>query len=673
MIQDINQNSESGAEERCPVTGLPLLTRPEWTNVRFGESYTITARLIGDHILYLTIAGYATLPDIREALVFTGRILSEEVPDNREFVLVEDMTRVLGTSREARDYFIDYMGKRERLRCLVFYGISPLFRLNIKLGRALHRVPFNVEMATDYVDAVTRANAITADSHDAGPVGPPDKHPEDAPRPGIIERPDWRHQDRNYSIRYEVIDDHILHSIVTGRLEARHIEPAFQLAENVVRSSSGLGSAESRYYVMGLTEAQAIGQKVRKSYSRALMTWYDRNPSRMIVFYGATGWLKMEIALARRIARIQVKMAPDLDSALALVAQDEASASKRAPRRSAPEPPVTTPVSSGQIPGQVDDLLRYIEGIDWEIGGVQQSRERDSSNPFWPVFDAIDLIKWELDGLLSERKRAESELTLAKETAEDANRAKGRLLANMSHELRTPLNHIIGFTELMADGKIGPVNEDQIDILSDVLKSSGRLLNLIDDILDLSIAGTGHMELELSELKTSELLNDAVRTVSRAATLGEVSIQVESADPPATIVADREKINKALHNLMTNAIKYDPGGGVILRATGRTRANTTTSSDTGQLLVVSVTDSGTGIQRGDLKRVFQLFERVAAPPDPKTRGTGLGLTVVREIVELHGGRVWAESDGIGKGSTFVMEIPVNGPGDTGVEATSAAS
>ncbi|MEE8441634.1 MAG: ATP-binding protein [Spirochaetia bacterium] len=157
------------------------------------------------------------------------------------------------------------------------------------------------------------------------------------------------------------------------------------------------------------------------------------------------------------------------------------------------------------------------------------------------------------------------------------------------------------------------------------------------------------MDLQCSTVNTRALLDESVQMMSDAAVSGRVSISVEIENPPETILADQRKLNQVMYNLLSNAVKFSHGGTVTVRADG--------SAD-GTLLVVSVIDSGIGIQPDDLDRIFQPFERVRTQAGRETRGTGLGLSVAREFVALHGGRLWAESEGLGRGSTLLMEIPV---------------
>ena len=268
------------------------------------------------------------------------------------------------------------------------------------------------------------------------------------------------------------------------------------------------------------------------------------------------------------------------------------------------------------------------------------------------------------------------ELTL--ERVQAANRAKDDFMANMSHELRTPLNHIIGFTELVADRRIGPLNEKQEEYLNFSLNSGRHLLSLINDILDLSKIEAGKMELDISPVDLNLLLVDCFNFVKEKALNHNIQLSSDLAKLPPQINADERKLKQVLFNILSNAVKFTPDGGqVSLRARmvdyiiqpGRRRGDNEfiVRPKNGQpcdadqrirkFVEVAVTDTGIGIPEEDMLRIFDRFDQLKTSQDRKHEGTGLGLSLAKCLVELHGGRIWAESTGEGHGSTFRFVIP----------------
>lgn len=258
---------------------------------------------------------------------------------------------------------------------------------------------------------------------------------------------------------------------------------------------------------------------------------------------------------------------------------------------------------------------------------------------------------------------------LEKEAAEEANRAKSEFLANMSHELRTPLNHIIGFSELIVDKTFGDLNETQEEYLNDVLTSSRHLLSLINDILDLSKIEAGKLELQLSEVNLMDILERSLIMIKEKALRHGITMATQVDITTKSIFADERKLKQILFNLLSNSAKFTPQGGKITVSLREINQRWEPGADerdsnykkynnvNNKIIEFSVTDTGIGIEKKDQVRIFAPFEQADGSATRKYQGTGLGLTLTKKLVELHGGYICVESEGNNQGSTFRFGIP----------------
>jgi PAS domain S-box-containing protein len=302
-----------------------------------------------------------------------------------------------------------------------------------------------------------------------------------------------------------------------------------------------------------------------------------------------------------------------------------------------------------------------LDGQDWRGEFCNKTK---SGNLFWELA-SISAIRDEAGSVthfvaikedITERKHVAWELEQAKSDAESANRAKSEFLANMSHELRTPLNAVIGFSEVLEDGTFGELNDKQRKYVGNILQSGCHLLSLINDILDLSKIEAGKMELEVTDVDVSRLIFESLVFVQEKAHQHGILLETDLSEDVNQLViqVDERKLKQILFNLLSNATKFTPDGGRIDVA-GRIQDDH---------LLLSIHDTGIGLKPEDLVRVFDGFEQIDSSYAKTQQGTGLGLALTKRLIELHGGRIWAESEGEGTGSVFTFTLPLTIGGET---------
>ena len=283
------------------------------------------------------------------------------------------------------------------------------------------------------------------------------------------------------------------------------------------------------------------------------------------------------------------------------------------------------------------DKLGELSGAVYIMTDITESKHAEEALKHYSV---------ELEERVKERTW---ELEKAKAIAESASKAKSEFLANMSHELRTPLNSIIGFSEVMQDQLYGPLNEKQQVYADNILTSARHLLNLINDILDLAKVEAGRFALELGDVVLREVLESPIIMIKEEAMRHSLKVDMEIA-PEAEIVieADERKLKQIMFNLLSNAVKFTRKGGLI----------SVTAKKVSENIEISVTDTGIGIKPEDIQKLFKEFTQLESVYTKEYGGTGLGLALSRKLVELHGGKIWVESE-YGRGSKFTFTIPAS--------------
>jgi len=248
--------------------------------------------------------------------------------------------------------------------------------------------------------------------------------------------------------------------------------------------------------------------------------------------------------------------------------------------------------------------------------------------------------------VLGENTRLRNELQEKSRALAEATAHRSQFLGNMSHELRTPLNAILGYTELILDDIYGGVPEPMRRVLKRIESNGKHLLGLINDVLDLAKIEAGQLTLTLAEYSMAEVVRNVFSAVEPLAAEKKLALTVEIPNDLPVGRGDERRLTQVLLNLVGNAIKFTDQGEVAIKASAVNGAYT-----------LSVCDTGPGIPPADQAKIFEEFQQADSSATKKKGGTGLGLSIARRIIEMHGGRIWVESE-LGKGATFSINLPV---------------
>ncbi|MCF6290934.1 MAG: ATP-binding protein [Desulfobacterales bacterium] len=286
---------------------------------------------------------------------------------------------------------------------------------------------------------------------------------------------------------------------------------------------------------------------------------------------------------------------------------------------------------------EIDLLVEVGQDIAFALHNIEMEQERKQ---------AVDDLRRAHEGLEAKVSERTRELARVNSELKEMDRLKSEFLATMSHELRTPLNSIIGFTGIILKGLAGEINQEQKKQLALVYGSANHLLNLINDILDLSRIESGKMEVLVTGFKIKEIVSEVTQTLSPMASQKGLQLVTEITDKIPEISSDRKKIFQILLNLANNAVKFTNNGEIRIDCTMA-----------GHNLTVSVSDTGIGIEKEKMGCLFEAFRQVDGSAQRRYEGAGLGLHLCRKLVTLLGGTIWAASE-YGKGSCFTFTLPV---------------
>lgn len=296
-----------------------------------------------------------------------------------------------------------------------------------------------------------------------------------------------------------------------------------------------------------------------------------------------------------------------------------------------------------------EQFIEEIKVLNTRIAQLKESRAsvKKLKAELKKVKDALKTQTWGLKKTNENIKLLYKELETKNRELQRLDDLKSDFVATVSHELRTPLTIIQEGVALISDRILGDVNEKQVSILSQVLENIARLTRIIDGLLDISKLEAGEMELKRSSVDIAKFINKIIEDFQSKAKEKKIVLETSLSKKVSRIYADSDKLIQILTNLVSNSLKFTPANGKIT-----VRAD----DDADGSVMISVSDTGVGMSGGDVSKLFNKFQQFDRVHGPGEKGTGLGLSISKKIVELHGGRIWAESK-IKKGSTFCFTIP----------------
>ena len=658
-----NRNNKDGLKMKFGLSanGLPVLRKPEWTDVKLGEHYRLTVSVLGDHIILIQPVGYAELSDTKNGIKFVNNIIDNFIETNSFHIQLLDCANFSGVSLEGRKYYIKELKNKKLLLGLIFFDISPFLNLSIKLAKHLNITNFNVEIVHCYSDAVERAlKLLYAEKTKINEV-----LDRNVPQPSIIfskkkvphdigNRPVWFINKDDYSARLEIIDGCIFHWSASGFFSEKYIAPTFEINDEAF---SRIDHTETNFYfILGVTELTGSTRKARKLYIDRIKEWQRHHPFEMFIFYGANRFFNAAINLASPFAPFKVRIAKDLDGALKLIAKQKLQIVESTFQLTDKCKSIDQ-ANSSQIKQYAEGLLQYLGSIDWETYGLDNVKKVDPSHPFSSVFDAINVIKSDIDELHQERRHSEEESNKLKAKIQQAQKmeAIGALVGGVAHDLNNILSGLVSYPELLLMDM--PPDSPLKEPILTIKKSGEKAAAIVQDMLTLARRGVTVNDV----VNINDIIVDYVKSAEYSKLMSfhkDVHINTSLETNLFNIMGSPFHLFKAIMNLASNAAEAMPKGGDILISTENKYIDNTSGYlediKEGEYVILSVSDTGIGISPEDVVRIFEPFytKKIMG-----RSGTGLGMAVVWGTIKDHNGYIDVQSKE-GKGTSFTLYFPV---------------
>ena len=656
-----HQATEAASDQfetrRCARSGLPVLRKPGWTDVAFDDHYQGTFEVIGGRILHAQVAGTISLTSQQRFFAMREAIIRDHIGPGESFVELKDFSQVATLPSEETFVAQEEQIHRDADRCLAFIAYGQPRRLEHVIRARMMlagRMPFPFELCEDYAAAIRCAVRF------AQQVGSDERLSQER----FLDHPSWFWQGERCGVLHRVIPNLVLYSRIQGWWDNEATARGIAVQERIYQAGY-FGGCGTYYRIADWSEMSGGAQAARRRYARWLRDIDERFALRcaLTVVIGAKRRQRALIHLAGPVLRRQICFVEDLDAAFRLVAEEFAS------RRPSPSSGLLRRLFGGRpsaaLASPEDDQIvlqrRDLAQLLHDLGGIGWGQRHiglelpSADHPLAEVYDALDCVASDIYELLDARRRQEADLRQAKELAEEAQRTRSRFLANMSHELRTPMNGIIGMAGLLNGTSL---NDEQQEYVGALRHSTEQLLMLVNDLLDLSRAQTGRVQLETADFDIRRLIDSIGDLVAgRLAAKGLSYRAVVDDSVPRHLRGDPGRLRQVLLNLVDNAIKFTDRGTVELRWEPSRSGDPEAAPGQTQRWRCIVEDSGIGLPEGSAVGLFEAFIQGDGSTTRRHGGSGLGLAIVTQLLDLMDGSIVASNRPEG-GARFCVDLPL---------------
>ena len=631
-------------EKTCPITGVTIISYPEWENIVCNDGYSVSYKIIKENILLGEGVGKATIEGLMKSLGLGSKIIQKYFK-NKPFVYIENFSNVVNPTNESRKYYMKHMKNlsEKNMKALIYYNVSSYLRFNIKLAKKLNFLSYPVLVVKDYTEAVNLAQDILKNKKN--PFALANKKGHD-----IIEKPEWNYKDEDLFVKYEVINNKIINVFIKGTIKKEHIMPLFKLREKVMKEN--YFNENDNYYIAVDFGNFNTTREARKEFIKTSNQFYNKNPFKTYILYNVSSTLKAIITLSSTFLKYPTRIEKDLQSAIDYVENIEKKKKfKLFKRKKKPN----------KTQEYVDEFLRFIGEIDWEKIGISEKYKKEPSHPFYQIYEAVSVIKSDLDELYLKSKKQEEEKAILEYKLHQSLKleAIGKLAGAVAHDLNNVLMGIVSYPDYVL--KLLPDNKEYEKIRKYInqIKTSGiRAADIVQDLLTLSGKGVKSIKvLNLNNIIEEYINSPEFKSLSKKHPNTKVNIKLDK--KLKNILGSKIHLYKTIMNLVKNCFEAIEDKGEINIITKNKKIHNKKIKDynktlDGEYIEVTISDNGVGISKQDLPKIFEPFYSKKVM---ERKGTGLGMMVVKGTVDDHNGAIVVKSKE-GQGTEFKMYFPV---------------
>jgi len=630
---------------KCPVTGIRVTTNINWENIIINSKYRVSYKILENRILLGQAVGQGDINSLKKSLNLATTIIKENFKDE-QFIYIEDFSKIINPTPEGRKYYIQFMKSLKNMKALIYYSVNPFLRLSIKLAKKLNLVKFDIIVTKNYSNAVEIALNILNKNNNVELISK-----NISEKKNVIPKKKVAFDD--FTAEYEIINDNIFHVNIEGVLKKQDVDIYFDTTVAFIKKHLN-GKFGNYYYLVNLRNF--IGKKAsRAPYLNRLQLLYKNFPFKLYIYYGGSRLINISIALSSHYINFKYKKENNLSTALSLINNIEEKNKFRVIKKEKKNIPDETQK-------YIDEFLIFLGNIDWEeTNSLKNTLAKDEKHPFYQIYDAITLIKSDLDELYLERQKNKEEKRILRHKLQQSLKLEtmGKLAGSVAHDLNNVLSGIVSYPDIILK-ELPQIekNKKAIKYIKRMKISGQKAANIVHDLLTLSRSGIIFFE----PVNINSIINEYLISpeLQRLKTLKpKITVKCNLAKNLQHISGSSIHLSKTIMNLVTNAIEAISEKGVIKITTKNRVFNNKQFKNyekkaNGKYVQLIVSDNGLGIAEQDVPRIFEPFysKKVMG-----SSGTGLGMMVVKGTVDDHNGFIIVNSKE-GKGTELILYFPV---------------